>query len=114
MPAEPISLGFSIADAEDVDLSYDGDVLQLRFTDWHGRRLALTFEDAVAFRWQRAEDVQPGEVYDGSNIDRDSAWLAGHRRQQEAAGDHRHLILNFNAAGRLEVLCTRVSHEVRD
>jgi hypothetical protein len=114
MPAEPINLGFSIADAEDVNLSYDGEVLQLRFMDWQGRRLAVRFDDAVAFRWQRAEDIQPGEAYDGSNIVRDSAWLAAHRRQQEAAGDHRHLVLNFNAAGRLEVLCSRVTHEGGD
>jgi hypothetical protein len=60
----------------------------------------------VAFRWQRAEEVQPGEAWDGTSVHPDSPWLEEHRRQGEATTSHQHLALNFNGAGRLDVICT--------
>ena len=59
-------------------------------------------------RWQRAEDVAAGEAYDALNVVPNSPWLELHRRQSEATSAHRHLKLNFNAAGCLEVICTGI------
>jgi len=107
--SERVDLGINIADAEAVSLDYDGADLTLRFTDWRETGRTVKFEDAVAFKWQRAEDVQPGERWDGTNILVDSAWLQQHRDQCEAGPDHRHVKFNFNAAGVLEVICLTVT-----
>jgi hypothetical protein len=107
--SEPVDLGIRIADAEAVSLEYDGTELALRFTDWQETLRKVRFADAVAFKWQRAEDVQPGEQWDGTNIVVDSAWLQQHRDQREAGLDHRHFKFNFNAAGVLEVICVKVT-----
>ncbi|MDA0137630.1 hypothetical protein [Solirubrobacter deserti] len=109
MTGRPVDLGFSIADAEEVELAHDGDDLTVSFTDWADRRRSVTFTDTVALRWQRADDVAPGEAYDGANEIADSPWLERHRQAGEATGEHRHLKLNFNAAGCLEVLCSAVA-----
>jgi hypothetical protein len=106
---EPVSLGFDIADGEQVELAYGGDQLVLRFVDWHEQPIRATFQGTVAFRWQRAERVNEGERFDSPNVVRESAWLAEHRRQSEATPEHRHLKLNFNAAGVLEVICLGVA-----
>ena len=108
MRAEPVSLGFVIADGERVELAYDGEDLRLRFVDWTGDQLAVSFRATVAFRWQRAENVGPDERFDAAHLMRESEWLAEHLRQKEATPDHRHLKLNFNAAGCLEVICQSV------
>jgi hypothetical protein len=107
--SEPVDLGIQIADAEAIALDYDGNVLTLRFTDWREARRTVEFVDTVAFKWQRAEDVQPGERWDGTNVVGDSVWLQQHRDQREAGPDHRHFKFNFNAAGVLEVLCLTVA-----
>jgi hypothetical protein len=108
MEAKPINLGFVIADAEDVRLAYDGQRLVASFTDWQEQPCRVTFHETVAFRWQRAEHVGPGEAFDAANVIDGSPWLDDHRRQAEATDEHRHLKLNFNAAGCLEVICTDV------
>ena len=103
--SEPFDLGLSIADAESVTVSYDGSDLLVGFIDWQGTARTVRFSDAVAFKWQRAEDVRPGEQWDGANVVTGSGWLAEHRLQSEAGPEHRHLKLNFNAAGCLDVIC---------
>jgi hypothetical protein len=108
MPTQSIDLGFSIADGEDVELVYSGHDLVLTFTDWREKRRRVVFSDTVAMRWQRADDTRPGETYDGANLVVDSPWLNQHRQQFEASIEHRHLKLNFNAAGCLEAICTKV------
>lgn len=105
MTADRFDLGFHIADAEDVALEYDGERLVLRYADWQERPVQVAFEGAVAFRWQRAEHVRAGERWDGTSVHADSPWLDEHRRQGEATESHQHLVLNFNAAGRLDVIC---------
>jgi hypothetical protein len=102
---EPLDLGVSIADAERIALDYDGNDLSLSFIDWQEVPRRVRFSDAVAFKWQRAEDVREGERFDGAHTVNGSNWLAQHRRQSEAGDEHRHLKLNFNAAGVLEVIC---------
>jgi hypothetical protein len=106
MRAHPIELGFHIADAQEVALAYDGESLVLSFLDWREQPVRVAFDEAVAFRWQRAEEVHPGESWDGTNLHVDSPWLEEHRRQAEATTSHQHFALNFNAAGRLDVICT--------
>ena len=106
---EPIDLGIHIADAEAISLAYDASDLALTFTDWRDERRTVKFADAVAFKWQRAEDTQSGEQWDGTNVADASDWLAQHRDQREAGPDHRHFKFNFNAAGLLEVVCVGVT-----
>ena len=106
MPTRPLDLGFSIADAEDVELVYRGDDLEVTFTDWRQRRRRIVFSDTIALRWQRADATAPGEAYDGANLVVGSSWLDQHRQQSQASPEHRHLKLNFNAAGCLEAICT--------
>ena len=108
---EPIFLGFSVADGEAPELSLVGQVLTARFVDAHGQRIVVTFEDALAVRWQEADHYYgPGEQYDGCNVIGDSPWLAEHTRQSLtwAGTEFRHLKLNFNGAGVLEVICSIV------
>ena len=106
MRARPIEPGFHVADAQEIALAYDGESLVLSFVDWREEQVRVAFDEAVAFRWQRAEEVQPGEAWDGTSVHPDSPWLEEHRRQGEATTSHQHLALNFNAAGRLDVICT--------
>jgi hypothetical protein len=80
--------------------------LVLSFVDWREKQVRVAFDEAVAFRWQRAEEVQPGEAWDGTSVHADSPWLEEHRRQGEATTSQQHLPLNLNAAGRLDVICT--------
>jgi hypothetical protein len=68
----------------------------------------VSFRSTIAFRWQRAENVGPDERFDAAHVMHESEWLAEHLRQNEATPDHRHLKLNFNAAGCLEVICESV------
>jgi hypothetical protein len=108
MRAEPVSLGFVIADGERVELAYDGDDLRLRFLDWREDQVAVSFRSTIAFRWQGAEEVAPDERFDAAHVIHESEWLAENVRQNEATPAHRHLKLNFNAAGCLEVICESV------
>jgi hypothetical protein len=106
--AELISLGFDIADGEQIELNYASSELTLRFVDWHDAPVVAVFRDTVAFKWQRAEHVAGDERFDSGHIIHDSEWLAEHVRQREATEEHQHLKLNFNAAGVLEVICVGV------
>ncbi len=108
MHAEPIELGFSVADAERPTASYDGEELELRFHDWAARPHVVTFVATIAFRWQDADAVGAGEAFDGSNLIVDSPWLAEHAAQELTTPKHRHLKLNFNTGGCLEVICANV------
>jgi hypothetical protein len=108
MPGLPVDLGVSIADAEDVRFAYDGDALLLTFTDWRKRRLRVAFRERSRCGGSVPRTSGGDEAYDGPNVVADSPWLDRHRRQSEATSAHRHLKLNFNAAGCLEVICTGI------
>ena len=106
---ESIDLGFVVADAESPRLELEGQVLTLRFVDWTDHEVVAVFENAIAVRWQEAEHFfGPEDRYDSCSEILDSPWLAEHERQGMTFGDlnFRHLKMNFNAAGVLEVLCT--------
>src|SRR5256885_1301359 len=89
--AELISLGFDIADGEQIELTYAGSELTLRFVDWRDAPVVAVFRDTVAFKWQRAEHVAGDERFDSGHIIHDSEWLAEHVRQREATEEHQHL-----------------------
>lgn len=106
-----MDLGFSIADAERPSLQLDGQKLTIRFSDWRDQPVGVTFDDTIGVRWQEAEYFYSSdERFDSAHLIEHSAWLREHERQAMAWADsgHRHLKLNFNAAGILEVLCTNV------
>jgi len=107
--ATAINPGFSVADGESPKLELDGQTLTLRFVDWQECAVTVRFADAVAVRWQEAEHYYEGDdPYDGCSLVEDSPWVAEHVRQGCTFGEaeFRHIKLNFNAAGILEVLCT--------
>lgn len=108
MAARIVDLGFIVADADRLTLSYEGEDLILRFRDWQERSVTVCFTETVAFSWQRAEEVAEDERFDSTHVIDDSPWLAEHVRQQEASADHQHLKLNFNAAGQLQIVCRDV------
>jgi hypothetical protein len=114
MRAEPVSLGFTIADGERVALSYDGVDVVFRFVDWREEPKLVYFREVVAFKWQRAELVGVDERFDAAHVIHDSEWLAEHVRQREATDAHRHLKPNFNAAGCFEIICGIVEVEGTD
>jgi hypothetical protein len=72
----------------------------------------VAFIDAPAFRWQQAwRSVDDKESDDFTYEVFESRWLEEHDRQSELLGaisDYRHLKLNFNTEGVLEVLCRAV------
>jgi hypothetical protein len=109
---EIISLGFTVADAQAPSLHLAEQRLLVSFVDWKDTRVEADFADVIALRWQEAEYlIDDLERYDSVHLVHDSLWLAEHERQQMtwANSNHRHLKLNFNAAGILEVLCTDVT-----
>jgi hypothetical protein len=105
--AEEIDLGFSSADAEDVQFTYKGGKLVLQFIDWTEKPIKVMFSDVVASKWQEAESLGPEERDDMTYIINNSKWLALHVSQNyiQKNQEYRHLKINFNACGSLEVLC---------
>jgi hypothetical protein len=111
---EITNLGFTVADAESPCLRLEGQALVVDFKDWKEQRVTVRFSDVIAFRWQEAEYfIDEHERFDSTHVVHESAWLAEHERQNVTwqGSEHRHLKLNFNAAGILEILCTDVRVE---
>lgn len=109
---EIVDLGFQVADAQAPRLELARQSLQIEFTDWRNRLVRVDFEDCIAARWQEAERfLDDSDRYDSVVQVLDSEWIAEHEAQGHASAggrEFRHLKLNFNAAGQLEVLCTTV------
>lgn len=109
--SEVVGLGFNVADAERPKLHLVGQELTVRFIDWREAPVTLVFSDTIAVRWQEADYyVDDGDRDDSTVLVHDSPWLAEHEKQAMTwkNSGHRHLKLNFNAAGILEVLCSGV------
>lgn len=115
---EVINLGFVVADAEAPKLTMDEHQLTVKFLDWADRHVKVLFTDCIALRWQEAERfLDDADRYDSTVLVHDSEWLQEHDRQghtQMEGRQFRHLKLNFNAAGQLEVLCTSVEVSSED
>ena len=104
---EIIEAGFSTADAEYPAITASEGRLEL-FNDWREESVRVAFHDVCAFKWQSAEELLSGEPYDGTCEVIGSEWIIEHVRQNviPAQSGHRHLRFNFNAWGKLEVICT--------
>ncbi|MEM1109489.1 MAG: hypothetical protein AAGH99_12455 [Planctomycetota bacterium] len=98
-------LDISTADAENVQLEYQGGDLSLKFTDWQEHTCKLRFIEVLAFRWEDEFDT-PGIRDDSCYLVEGSPWLA---RQAELAGEdanhYVHYKLCFNTCGVLDVVC---------
>jgi hypothetical protein len=107
----PVNLGFDVADGEDVRISFQRQSLKVTFTDWQEKKVSFLCSDTVAFRWQEVTlSVDPAERDDAIYEISDSVWIEQHRNQGclWATQSFHHYKLNFNAAGTLEVICTKV------
>lgn len=108
---ETIDLGFSVADAENIAFSYNGENLVLKFDDWMEKSLEVVFKNTVGFKFQEAEyKNSESERDDCCHIVRESKWLQLHESQGLlwSGETWNHYKLNFNAGGIVEVLCTDV------
>ncbi len=108
---EIIDLGFSIADAEDIAFKFDGSDLVLEFNDWKEEHISIRCENTLGFKYQGAEyEIDEIERFDSCHIVNESDWVKEHLKQGEAWENENwiHYKLNFNAAGVVEVLCSKL------
>jgi hypothetical protein len=113
--ARIIDLGFSVADGAEVRVSCENQMLSVSFVDWQEKRVSFVSHDTLAFRWQEAEYVLSDQERDDSSYEiSGSAWLQQHEEQGmtgEGTVFH-HYKMNFNAAGVLEMICSRIERIV--
>lgn len=108
---EIIDLGFSVADAEDITFKFDGSNLILEFNDWQEKRIVIACENTLGFKFQNAEyELSRSERFDSCHIVHESEWVKEHLKQGLAweGESWLHYKLNFNAAGVVEVLCSKL------
>jgi len=113
--AEVIDPGFIVADAGSVSFSTSDADLLIEFSEWNGKKIKVTFEDAIAHLWdRRAREYLEGERYDSTHVIHESEWLAKHSKMGYASVEKgfRHFRLNFNAEGTLEVIAKSIRLEV--
>ena len=110
MPFVEVHFGVSTADAENVELHFDGAALVLSFRDWQGVPRQLIFHNILAFRWQ---DFDEKDIRDDTTYEvLESEWLARQVYLQGVAGvadNYAHYKLCFNALGVLDILGRRVT-----
>jgi hypothetical protein len=104
-----VHLGISTADAEDVDIHFDGGDLILSFVDWQEVPRQLIFREVLAFRWQ---DFDETSIHDDTTYEvLESEWLAQQADLQgvkAAVDNYAHYKLCFNAMGMLDVVGLRL------
>jgi hypothetical protein len=110
MEFQQIDLGFSTADAEQIEFAYRGNELRLSFLDWKFVRRLVIFDGVLAQSW-RAESEFYGNIRDdvsyvvhGSELVARLIECGAIRRPDEVV----HHVLCFNAEGMLEIVCTAV------
>jgi hypothetical protein len=107
----PIDLGFSVADGEKIEVRYQSQTLRVSFVDWQEEPVSFVCHSTLAFRWQEAEYTLSDQERNDSTYEVvDSAWLQQHQEQHmtwEGTTFH-HYKLNFNAAGILEMICSKI------
>jgi len=109
--AKIIDLGFSTADGEHVKTSCENQTLTVSFVDWQDKPVSFICHDTIAYRWQEAEYMlSDQERYDAPHEIIHSAWLQQHSEQGMTweTQEFHHYKLNFNAAGILEMICSRI------
>ena len=106
-----IDPGVSLADAEDVTFSFNGEHVSVHFTDWQEMPVHLVFENAIGCRWQAGDphDADGGR-FDSAHIVENSRWLMQMKERGSAweGPQWRHYRLNFNEVGTLDVLCSEL------
>jgi len=109
MLLEIIKLGFSTADTGYPELVSSAGMLSVRFTSSDGKLVLVHFQGVAAFSWQENNDLLlDGEPADASCEIFNSSLLELHTPgiTLNSSPGLRHIRLNFNAWGRLDVLCT--------
>jgi hypothetical protein len=104
-----VYLGVSTADADNIDLHFDGADLVLSFVDWQEVPRQLIFRNVLAFRWQ---DFDETGIRDDTTYEvLESEWLAQQADLQgvkAAVENYAHYKLCFNAVGMLDVVGLRL------
>lgn len=111
MHATPVTPGFSTADTSYPELASAAGTLHVRFAGSAGEAVKVGFAGVAAFTWREAADAPllPGERHDAVSELFDTPLLHAHpagRTMHSSRGPLRHVRLNFNAWGSLDVLCT--------
>jgi len=101
-------LGFSVADGEDVQVTFVNGDLRLQFVDWREQPIEYRFVEALAFRWSGQSTVDTPRD-DATYEVQDSTWLREEVRRDgyDAPQEFVHTVLCFNAAKVLEVISRR-------
>ncbi|MEO8672198.1 MAG: hypothetical protein ABI411_12850, partial [Tahibacter sp.] len=111
MHASTLEAGFSIADTSYPCLVASEGTLSASFSSSSGQPVMVDFSGVAAFHWheQSADRLLVGERYDGVCEIFNSAWLSQHSPGSTAHSVPalRHIRLNFNECGCLEVLCLK-------
>lgn len=108
MHAQKLTPGFVVADASYPSLRADPGTLTLQYKDYTGAPVTVVFEHVPAFQWREADRPQllEGEPYDSVCEIFGSELLREHQDPTLSfGGSVRHIRLNFNAAGALDVKC---------
>lgn len=103
-----LDTSFSIADASYPNIESTPSKLLVTFTECDSRAIQLTFFQVPAFSWQESiDDLMEGEPWDGVCELLGSPLLLKHTEGQTIYSPKaaRHIRLNFNAWGRLDVIC---------
>jgi hypothetical protein len=104
---EITDLGFSTADAEQVQLEFNGCNLSIRFIDWQEQPKTHIFIEVLGFSWNDELD-NPSIRDDVTYIVSDSDWLRSQcELSNEEVEQYIHYKLCFNACGVLDVICKR-------
>ncbi|MFC5579495.1 hypothetical protein ACFPOA_15920 [Lysobacter niabensis] len=112
MRLEKLHTGFSTADTSYPELVYSPGQLSVRFNSSSGHPVRVEFSGVAAFSWQENNDsLFPGEPWDGPCELFDSPLMALHPTgfTLHSVAGLRHIRFNFNAWGRLDVLCVKFS-----
>ena len=101
-------LGFSVADADGITLSFDAGDLILSFKDWREQNVQHRFVEALAFRWAARPTLatpRDDSTYEVGG----SVWLLDELQSEgySASEQFVHHVLCFNAAKVLEVISRR-------
>jgi hypothetical protein len=112
MRLEKLHPGFSTADTSYPELVSSPGHLSVRFNNSSGTPVCVEFSSVAAFSWQENNNsLLPGEPWDGPCELFESPLLVLHPAgfTINSVSGLRHIRFNFNAWGRLDVLCATFS-----
>jgi len=108
MHATKLDPGFVVSDASYPLLRAEPGTLTIQYTEYAGRPVTVIFEHVPAFQWREADHpmLLEGQRYDSVHEIFGSELLREHQDSTLSfRGSVRHIRLNFNAAGSLDVIC---------